>query len=110
MGTAQRRAGLPARNCFGENGFPYQKFLFLNFNDMRKDTMTKTKENQNCQYMTRRIGSTTYKVKVVFSDNGGETLEEKILRMIRNEGLQNGGERGTMDAPQMSRQSERSAL
>jgi hypothetical protein len=48
-------------------------------------------------------------VKVVFSDNDGETMEEKILRMIRNEGLQNGGERGTMDAPQMSRQSERSA-
>jgi hypothetical protein len=47
-------------------------------------------------------------VKVVFLD-GGETMEEKILRMIRNEGLQNGGERGMMDAPQMSRQSERSA-
>ena len=76
---------------------------------MRKDTMTKTNENQNCQYMTRRIGSTTYKVKVVFSDNGGETMEEKILRMIRNEGLQKVGECGMMDAPQMSRQSERSA-
>lgn len=71
--------------------------------------MTKTKENQNCQYMTRRIGSTTYKVKVVFSDNGGETMEEKILRMIRNEGLQKAGECGMMDAPQMSCQSERSA-
>ena len=71
--------------------------------------MTKTKENQNCQYMIRRIGSTTYKVKVVFSDNGGGTMEEKILRMIRNEVLQKVGERGTMDAPQMSRQSERSA-
>ena len=32
--------------------------------------------------MTRRIGSTTYKVKVIFCDNGGETMEEKILRMI----------------------------
>ena len=75
---------------------------------MRKDTMTKNSENQNFQYMARRIGSTTYKVKVVFLD-GGETMEEKILRMIRNEGLQNGEERGMMDAPQMSRQSERSA-
>ena len=54
--------------------------------------MTQNKENQNCQYMTRRIGSTTYKVKVVFLDSDGETMEEKILRMIRNEGLQNGGE------------------
>ena len=71
--------------------------------------MTKNKENQNCQYMTRRIGSTTYKVKVVFLDSDGETMEEKILRMIRNERLQNGGERGTMETPQMSRQSERSA-
>ena len=71
--------------------------------------MTQNKENQNCQYMTRRIGSTTYKVKVVFLDSDGETMEEKILRMIRNEGLQKAGERGMMDAPQMSRQSERSA-
>ena len=71
--------------------------------------MTQNKENQNCQYMTRRIGSTTYKVKVVFLDSDGETMEEKILRMIRNEGLQNSGECGTMEIPQMSRQSERSA-
>ena len=71
--------------------------------------MTQNKENQNCQYMTRRIGSTTYKVKVVFLDSDGETMEEKILRMIRNEGLQNGVKRGMIDAPQMSRQSEGSA-
>ena len=71
--------------------------------------MTQNKENQNCQYMTRRIGSTTYKVKVVFLDSDGETMEEKILRMIRNEGLQKVGECGTMETPQMSCQSERSA-
>ena len=71
--------------------------------------MTQNKENQNCQYMTRRIGSTTYKVKVVFLDSDGETMEEKILRMICNEGLQNGGGCGIMETPQMSRQSERSA-
>ena len=106
-GTAPSRVA--CQELFRGNGFPYRKFLFLNFNDMRKDTMTKNNDNQNCRYMTRRIGSTTYKVKVVFSDNGGETMEEKILRMIRNEGLQNGEERGMMDAPQMSRQSERSA-
>lgn len=88
---------------------PISEITVLNFNDMRKDTMTKNNENQNCQYMTRRIGSTTYKVKVVFSADGGETMEEKILRMIRNERLQKVGERGTMDAPQMSRQSEMSA-
>lgn len=71
--------------------------------------MTKNNANQSCHYMTRRIGSTTYKVKVVFPDSGGETMQEKILRMIRNEGLAAGEKRGMMDAPQMSRQSERSA-
>ena len=42
-------------------------------------------ENSNFSYMTRRIGGTTYKVKVVFSDTEKETMEDKILRMIRNE-------------------------
>ena len=88
---------------------PISEITVLDFNDMRKDTMTKTKENQNCQYMTRRIGSTVYKVKIVFSADAGETMEEKILRMIRNEGLQSGEECGMIDAPQMSRQSERGA-
>ena len=58
-------------------------------------------ENSNFSYMTRRIGGTTYKVKVVFRD--------KILRMIRNETVTTGGTCGIMDSPQMSRQSERSA-
>ena len=68
-----------------------------------------TQENANQQYQfTRRIGSTTYKVKVVFA-SGGETLEEKILRMIRNEGSASTPLCGIMGTPQMSRQSERSA-
>ncbi len=70
--------------------------------------MTQENANQEYQYITRRIGSTTYKVKVVFSD-GGETLEEKILRMIQNEGSANALSCGIMRTPQMSRQSERSA-
>ena len=40
--------------------------------------MTKN-ENRNFSYMTRRIGGTTYKVKVVFNDTGHETMENKIL-------------------------------
>ena len=70
--------------------------------------MTQENADRQYQYITRRIGSTTYKVKVVFSD-GGETLEEKILRMIRNEGSANAPSCGIMETPQMSRQSERSA-
>lgn len=65
--------------------------------------------NQEYGYMTRRIGSTTYKVKVVFPEGGGETMEEKILRLIRNEGLAPDEKCGMIGTPHMSRQSERSA-
>lgn len=65
-------------------------------------------ENRNFSYMTRRIGGTTYKVKVVFN-NGEETLEDKILRIVRNEAVTNAGTCDIMNSPQMSRQSERSA-
>ena len=67
------------------------------------------KENRNFSYMTRRIGSTTYKVKVVFNENGTETMEDKILRLIRNEVITTAGTCDIINAPQMSRQSERSA-
>ena len=64
--------------------------------------------NEQKQCMIRRIGSTVYKVKVIFEDTASETLEEKILRMIRNEGGTNDLEHGIMNVPQMSLQSERS--
>ena len=60
-------------------------------------------------YITRRIGATTFKVKVVFNDTGQETMEDKILRIVHNEVITNAGTYGTIEAPQMSRQSERSA-
>ena len=66
-------------------------------------------ENRNFSYMTRRIGGTTYKVRVVFNESGGETMEDKILRIVRNDMVTNDGTYGIMEAPQMSRQSERSA-
>lgn len=66
-------------------------------------------QNKREQFIIRRIGGTTYKVRVVFNESGGETMEEKILRMIRNEGVTNDGTYAIIEAPQMSRQSERSA-
>lgn len=63
----------------------------------------------NQSYMTRRIGGTTYKVKVVFSDIVKETMEDKILRIVRNDMVTSDGTYGIMETPQMSRQSERSA-
>ena len=71
--------------------------------------MDKNETNNKYSYMTRRIGATTFKVKVVYNDTGSETMEDKILRIVRNEILENGEKCGIMELPQMSRQSERSA-
>ncbi len=59
--------------------------------------------------MTRRIGSTNYRVKVHFSDTGQEGMSDKILRMIRNDpemgkwDSTNGEICGMIEMPQMSR-------
>lgn len=66
-------------------------------------------QNKREQFTIRRIGSTTYKVRVVFNENGGETMEDKILRIVRNDMVTNDGTCGIMKAPQMSQQSERGA-
>jgi len=75
-------------------------------NHARRKPMEQTQQEQ---FIIRRIGGTTYKVRVAFSETAAETMEEKILRIIRNEGVTNDGTCGIMEAPQMSRQSERSA-
>ena len=66
-------------------------------------------QNKREQFIIHRIGGTTYKVKVVFNENGGETMEDKILRIVRNDMVTNDGTYSIMETPQMSRQSERSA-
>lgn len=35
--------------------------------------------------MVRKIGKTTYKVRVHFSDTSQETMSDKIKRMLKNE-------------------------
>ena len=57
----------------------------------------------NQQFFVRRIGRTNFKVNVFFSETEKETLEDKILRIIRREALENGSENGIMRLPQMSR-------
>ena len=62
----------------------------------------------NYTTMIRRIGKTTYNVKVFWKESG-ETMEDKILRIVRNEAFKNDEVCGIINLPQMSRQSERSA-
>ncbi len=71
--------------------------------------LNKNQTTEQPQYIYRRIGGTSYKVKVVFSGEAQETMEDKILRIIRNSSDTNGEICDIMSPSQMSRQSERSA-
>ena len=54
-------------------------------------------QNKREQFIIRRIGGTTYKVRVVFNESGGETMEDKILRIVRND-IPDGAERHRIQA------------
>ena len=51
-------------------------------------------------YITQRIGNTVYRVKVTVNESGTQTLEDILLRLIRNDTLANSGECGIMTLPQ----------
>ncbi len=56
--------------------------------------------------LTRRIGNTVFKVNIFTKEDGVDTMEDKILRLIQNEGLASPAECGMISVPQMNRQSE----
>ena len=66
-------------------------------------------QNTSSTTMTRRIGNTVFKVNIFTKEDGVDTMEDKILRLIQNEGLASPPGCGMMNVPQMNRQSERSA-
>ena len=55
-------------------------------NYARRKLMEQTQQEQ---FIIRRIDGTTYKVRVVFNESGGETMEDKILRIVRNDMVTN---------------------
>jgi len=65
--------------------------------------------SDTAQTFYRRVGNTNFKVRVLFSESATETMEDKILRIVRNSGEHFGEMYDIMTGPQMSRQSERSA-
>ena len=71
--------------------------------------LNKNQTTEKPHYIYRRIGGTSYKVRVVFSGEAQETMEDKILRIIRNSSDANGEICDIISPSQMSRQSERSA-
>ena len=54
---------------------------------------------------TRRIGSTNYKVQIYFT--GNETMEDKILRLVREKYLDCEEKRGIITMPQVRPEPER---
>ena len=60
-------------------------------------------QNQNYIFMSKRIGTTTYKVKIYLNENGKESMEDKILRIITNHPLASGRNCDIMNVSQMSR-------
>ena len=76
---------------------------------MQTADTTPARAPEDALALVKKIGKTTYKVRVHLSETASETMEDKILRLIRNDGLAMDGECGIMELPQMSRQSERSA-
>ena len=59
--------------------------------------------------LSRRIGSTNYRVSAQCSERASETLEDKIFRLIRNDAMEIDEKCAIMAIPQTSRQSGRSA-
>ena len=65
---------------------------------------------KNIATIYRRIGSTTYKVRVHFSDTAQETMNDKILHLIEHEAVTNAADCGIMQISQMAQPLERSSL
>ena len=59
--------------------------------------------------LSRRIGSTNYRVNACCSDTAAETFEDKIFRLIRNEAMEIDEKCVILAVPQTNRKSERSA-
>jgi hypothetical protein len=58
---------------------------------------------------TKRIGSTVYQVGLYFNEEAKETMDEKILRLIKND-LNFSSKHGIIGIPQTGRLPERSSL
>ena len=49
------------------------------------DAVTASRAPEDAPALVKKIGKTTYKVRVHFSDTSTETMSDKIKRMLKNE-------------------------
>lgn len=73
---------------------------------IKAETITAAPEPSVIQ---RRIGSTLFNVNIFYNKNASETLEEKIIRLLKND-LQAMPRNGTMEPLQAVRLPERSPI
>ncbi|HBU12595.1 MAG TPA: hypothetical protein DEB31_07700 [Clostridiales bacterium] len=66
------------------------------------------KQSAGLPHMRKRIGSTVYEVNIHFNQDAKETMDDKILRLIRND-LNKVAAGVNMAVPQTSRLPERSS-
>ena len=52
---------------------------------MQTADTTPTRAPEDAPALVKKIGKTTYKVRVHFSDSSNETMKDKIMRMLKNE-------------------------
>jgi len=52
---------------------------------MNTDKTTTTTAKAEQPDLVKRIGKTTYRVRVYFNQNSKETITDKIFRLLRNE-------------------------
>lgn len=44
-------------------------------------------KNDESNYVAKQIGNTLYRIKICFSETAKERMEEKIIRLIKNDAL-----------------------
>ena len=59
--------------------------------------------NRTTFTLSRRIGSTNYRVNAYFSGTASETIEDKIIRIVKNEAGQTDTACDIMNVPQIGR-------
>ena len=59
-----------------------QKKYVLSRRQNRREFLIETDQNNS---MTRRIGNTTYQVKVFLNENATETFQDKLLWLVRHD-------------------------
>ena len=52
---------------------------------MQTADTTPARVPEDAPALVKKIGKTTYKVRVHFSDSSNETMKDKIMRMLKNE-------------------------